>query len=55
MVIWKLSWESYGKKNEQDNNHKLFNISLTYIETAPIVIAVHTGIVVREEIVLSWL
>lgn len=35
-------------KNEQDNNHKLLNISLTYIETAPIIIDVHTGIVVRE-------
>ena len=36
------------KKNEQDNNHKLLNISLTYIETALIIIVVHTGIVVRE-------
>lgn len=54
MVIWKLSWDSY-EKNEQDNNHKLLNISLTYIETALIIIVVHTGIVVREWIVLSWL
>lgn len=43
-IIMGFIWE----KNDLGNNHKLFNISLTCIETAPIIIVVHTGIVVRE-------